>query len=440
MAIAQTGSVLQFGISDSAEAGTVSSTITVPSDATLVVVGVSGYRGYGEFFDGMTFSKGGTDTAMTRGVGGDLVNNWMCALFYLALPDTGTGKTLKWDWADSSSDANLNFSVTFWKGVDTSSPVRDSGGVQASTGWPVVSTSPLIAEIGDKVLAFAGFYSGAATGSGAINSWLNLTELAEIGHQAYAEGAWATADPPTGSRAVGITTATDTSEGGLAALVLTAGPGTAYLTGVEATASVGAVSVVEAFSLPAGPLYHVTVRLGSSDIATLDTTAPFADEAPAGYAEWLAAGAVYVPVSGVGAVASVGTVTVIAEGEVEPPVIPIIGGGGGTIPKKQLRKAVRELLRREEKRRGRKKPKVLAREILEAIEAKGLGVQEKRLAIRLIGEALRLELPSLFYSQPIIHDKGEIARAILFIIERAMLRLQDDEEDEEAALLLLSAA
>ena len=119
---------------------------------------------------------------------------------------------------------------------------------------------------------------------------------------------------------------------------------------------------------------------------------------------------------------------------------PIIGAGGGAIPRKQLRRAVRELLKREEKRRGRKRPKVLAREILEAIEAKGLGVREKRLAIRLIGEALRLELPSLFYSQPIIRDKGEIARAILFIIERAMQRLQDDEEDEEAALLLLSAA
>ena len=134
-------------------------------------------------------------------------------------------------------------------------------------------------------------------------------------------------------------------------------------------------------------------------------------------------------------------VSLIWSGEEEIPVTPIIGGGGGGhIPKKALRKAVRELLKRQEKRKGRKKPKVLAREILEAIEAKGLGVQEKRIAIRLIGEALRRELPSLFYSQPLIHDKGEIERAILFIIEAAMQRLLDEEEDEEAALLLLSAA
>ena len=79
-------------------------------------------------------------------------------------------------------------------------------------------------------------------------------------------------------------------------------------------------------------------------------------------------------------------------------------------------------------------------EILEAIEAKGLGAAEKRLAISLIAEAMRLELPSLFYSQPIIHDKEQLAKAILFIIQQAMQRIADEEEDEEAALLLLSAA
>src|SRR6267142_2250649 len=101
MAIVQTGSVLQFTGLGTANTGTVSTTITVPADAELVVVGWSGFSSTANFFStgSMTFTKGGVDTAMTMVSGADgNTGLWQAAMAYLVLPDTGSNKTLKWDW------------------------------------------------------------------------------------------------------------------------------------------------------------------------------------------------------------------------------------------------------------------------------------------------------------------------------------------------------
>src|SRR5882762_7830275 len=132
MAIVQTGSVLQFPGLGSANTGTVSTTITVPSDAELVVVGWSGFSNTSSFFSSgsMTFTKGGADTAMTSVAGGDTAgSNWGAGYFYLVLPDTGANKTLKWDWLGTAvaDSANNVCSVTFWKGLNTASPTRGTG-------------------------------------------------------------------------------------------------------------------------------------------------------------------------------------------------------------------------------------------------------------------------------------------------------------------------
>src|SRR5712671_749801 len=130
MAIVQTGSVLQFAGLGSGNTGTVSTTITVPSDAELVVVGWSGFSATTNFFSGgsMTFTKGGVDTAMTNVPGGSTAD-WSGGMWYLVLPDTGSNKTLKWDWigTGAAGDTASLCSVTFWKGEDTASPVRGTG-------------------------------------------------------------------------------------------------------------------------------------------------------------------------------------------------------------------------------------------------------------------------------------------------------------------------
>lgn len=218
----QTGSFQDFSVTSNANTGTVSSTITVPADAELVVVAVSAFQGTNDGLAGMTFTKGGTDTAMNRASGtADASSGWGCAMFWLALPDTGANKSLKWDWIGSgnSADQNFAFSVGFWKNVDTVSPIRDSDGLRGNS-LPM-NTPTLTAEAGDLILAFTGFYNAASDHLGNVTAWSNLSSLHKVNSPstAYCEGQWASGFP-SGDTAVGITTATKWNEGGLVAAVV----------------------------------------------------------------------------------------------------------------------------------------------------------------------------------------------------------------------------
>lgn len=228
MAIVQTGSISSFSIVNNANTGTVSSAITVPDDAELVVVGVSGYQGTANGFAAMTFTKGGADTAMVKATGGDSTNSfWQGAMFYQALPDTGTNKSLKWDWIGTgvSSDPDMLISVSFWKGIDTASPVRDSDG--SAPGGSMPHTTPTLTCVsGDKIVAFcSGYITGGGSAQGTIDSWSNLTLLENILHDTTgtheADGAWATGDP-TADTTVAASTSTNMAEGAIVALVVKA--------------------------------------------------------------------------------------------------------------------------------------------------------------------------------------------------------------------------
>ena len=213
MAITQTGTVLEFGPANT-NTGTVSATITVPADAELVVVGWSGYHNTANYFSGgsMTFTKGGTDTTMVNVSGADSnTNAWQCALFYQVLPDTGSNKSLKWDWAGTATSAgNFNkCSVTFWKGVDTADPVRGSAGTNAN---PIGSTGTITAASGDLIIVWVGAFAGG--GEGTVDSWSNATELSEVTKANDADGAWSTASP-SGNQTVGVATETNMDEGGI---------------------------------------------------------------------------------------------------------------------------------------------------------------------------------------------------------------------------------
>ena len=202
MAIVQTGSVLQFPGPGSTNTGTVSTTITVPSDAELVVVGWSGYSSTANFFStgSMTFTKGAVDTAMTAVSGGDSNTSfWNAAYFYLVLPDTGSNKTLKWDWLGTAgaTDPGSLCSVTFWKGIDTASPVRGTGGGQAG-GVPYTSGT-ITAATGDLIIAWV---AATVSGEGSVDSWSNLSLLSQVTASTSADGAWATGSPSGNKSAV----------------------------------------------------------------------------------------------------------------------------------------------------------------------------------------------------------------------------------------------
>ena len=137
-------------------------------------------------------------------------------MFYLALPDTGSNKTWSWSWSVAPSDSAGLYILTFWKGIDTASPVRSSNGVQNAGGFPI-TTSTLTAQSGDLIVAFLGAFVGSGTGS--VDSWTNLTLLENLAQGAHADGAWATGSP-SGNTTVSAASATDMAEPSLSALVL----------------------------------------------------------------------------------------------------------------------------------------------------------------------------------------------------------------------------
>ncbi len=216
MAIVQTGATQTFTALGSGNTGTVSSTITVPSDAELIVVGWSAFAGTANFYSSgsMTFTKGGADTAMTSVAGGDATaNEWMCGYFYLNLPDTGTNKTLKWDWLGTGTAGTVDnvCTVTFWKGNDTTSAARGTGAGHSGVSTPY-TTGTITAANGDLIIAMVGAFS---KGAGSVDTWSNLTSVTQT-NAATAFGAVAIGSP-SGNTTVAASTDTLLDDGSIVA-------------------------------------------------------------------------------------------------------------------------------------------------------------------------------------------------------------------------------
>ena len=152
------------------------------------------------------------------------------AIFYLVLPDTGTNKSLKFDWAGTNAPGEAPLcSVTFWKGIDTASPIRSTGTsleARVSTAFPT-RTSMLTAQNGDLVVCFAGGDNPGADGT--VDTWYNLNLLTQCTKSADRhDGAWATF-APSADLYVGAQTATGMAFGVCSAIVLK--PGAVDVTG-----------------------------------------------------------------------------------------------------------------------------------------------------------------------------------------------------------------
>jgi hypothetical protein len=216
VAIAQTGSILRFPIATD-NTGTASSTITVPGDADFVAVGVSGYSATSTFYStgSLTFTKGGSPTAMTSAtsLGDTTTSAWMSAMFYMLLPDTGSNKTLAWDWvgAGAANYAPL-VTVIYYTGVDS---VRGTSGGQAASGGPY-TTGTLTAVSGDLILAVAG---GFSVTEGTVATWSNLTLISQVAFFEPVDQAWA-AGSPSGNTTVAASTTTVWEDGGIVAVTL----------------------------------------------------------------------------------------------------------------------------------------------------------------------------------------------------------------------------
>lgn len=223
MSITQTGAVVILNRNTtpaitSLATGTIP--LTIPVDATKVLIGVSGFSGTANVLSNNGNFAIGAQTSV--GVGGAASTGlWQSALHYILNPATGA-QNMTWQWGVSpgvvldSTDVILE--ISYWKGVDTASPTRDSDGAQAA--GPTVVTKSLSAQTGDLIAVMGGtddtgaanltyVWSGAAEVSGG-----NATNIGE------ADGSLATASP-TANQTVGYT-ATGAEESSISAWVFKA--------------------------------------------------------------------------------------------------------------------------------------------------------------------------------------------------------------------------
>lgn len=245
MAITATGSASNFYDTFNLNAG--STSISIPADAEILIVGVVGFITGVSPFSGGTLTIGGA--AMTYVTGGDADTGKMSGgQFYKVLPATGT-QTLAWDWTGASAmEGGTLFTWRSYKGINTSGAIRDTDATQQASSPHTSGT--LTAQSGDMIVAYSWQY---VPGSDATFSWTGATEA--IG---YANGSGHEVDDslaeasPTGNQTVS-TSVSSSSDGGISAIVLIASGGSSPGAGsdtdvvqvTESSANLIRVNIVE---------------------------------------------------------------------------------------------------------------------------------------------------------------------------------------------------
>src|SRR5205085_164848 len=123
-AVARTGSLTEINSS----VNSASQSVTVPSDATLAVVSVSGYQTSANYFHSGTVTLGGSAMTAASTTQDSNTAYLYGAMFYLANPPTGT-QTLAWDWLGTNAPNDGVIIVHgYYKGNATVSVARDTDG------------------------------------------------------------------------------------------------------------------------------------------------------------------------------------------------------------------------------------------------------------------------------------------------------------------------
>lgn len=211
MSVERTGSV--FEIHSASNTG--SQSVTVPADATLMVVGVVAATSetITNFLDGASLSLDGASLSNGRMDDNDY-NYILTGVFYKASPATGN-KTFAWNFGGTAnSPVGNHIFIAFYKGVDTSNPIRSAGGEQDDDAN--ATTGSLTAASGDALFGVAGAFRSPTNATNI--TWSNAIELDDDEYNGI-RGACAEAFP------AGNVTVTATQSGG---------SGTEYATSISA--------------------------------------------------------------------------------------------------------------------------------------------------------------------------------------------------------------
>lgn len=205
-AITRIGSVTQVN----SIPNTGSSSVSVPSDAEMMVVAISGFESGAGYFSGGTVTIAGISMSVVAADGDN--TKFMGAMFYKILPTTGT-QTLAWNWSGTNpSEAGVVIAYGFYKGMDTVSPLRDSDGAQQAANPHVSKT--LTAQSGDLIVAWMFQYAP----SDSTITWTGATSIYDSSVSVDGKGSWAEASP-TGNQTVSASGSSN-QDGGVIAIVL----------------------------------------------------------------------------------------------------------------------------------------------------------------------------------------------------------------------------
>ena len=166
MAVTSTGSVVTIASS----ANTGSQSVTVPSDATLMIVSAGGYTAGGEATFWTTTAITLNSVQATR-IRVDASNSEQSSVLYqLANPAIGS-QTFAWDWNGTAAvTEGTTIIIRFYKDVNTTTPIRSNGGQYNATSG-AATTGALSHEDGDMVVATFSHYwgTGPVTWTGATS-------------------------------------------------------------------------------------------------------------------------------------------------------------------------------------------------------------------------------------------------------------------------------
>lgn len=159
-AVERTGSIIEIG----SNANSGSQSISVPSDAELIIVAVSGFYG-----DPTPISTS-TGTLTLASVAIPIINEvgdgdaaqstkQGMVIFGLRSPATGT-QTLAWDWGGTETpDEGQNITVGFYKGVASTGWLVDTGG-EIGNATAQKTTGEMTADTGDISICVGDTYTG----------------------------------------------------------------------------------------------------------------------------------------------------------------------------------------------------------------------------------------------------------------------------------------
>lgn len=185
-----------------------STSVTIPTGASFLAIGVSGYRASSGFFSTHSLVLDGQPLSVIAADSD--TNAFMGSLFYLVNPPSGS-HTLSWNWGSAPNDGVL-FAWRTYAGVNLNAPIRSSYGAQQMNNPHATGT--LIAQSGDLILVFCEQY----TTSDITFSWTGATLVSTLTRFGTAAGSWAEASP-SGNQSVSASTSIG-SDGGIMGLVL----------------------------------------------------------------------------------------------------------------------------------------------------------------------------------------------------------------------------